>query len=564
MTSVKSKLASIAKSALAGAAISVLAAPTAMAQPDKTQLVVGQLQFLTNFHPLIQVNNTKRLVINYSLRPITAFNENVQNNCVLCETLPTVENGLAKIVDLPDGKKGMKVTLTLKEGLAWGDGVPITSKDIAFTWKMARDPKIGFTNWNAWTRASELEVVDDRTVVLTIPQILTSYNSWDQILPEHLEGPIYAANPTLDGYVKQSLYNTQPTNPGLWNGSFLLTDYQIGTRIVFEPNPNWVGETKPRLQRIVLSYRDNSSALLQNLLAGAVDAVPVSPGGISFSQMLDLKAQKPDAFTYHMAYGTNLERIVVNFDNPILKSQPVRQALLYGIDRQAISDELFGGLQPVANGPLSDDNALYNKNIPTYSYNPDKAKELLAQAGWKPGSDGICVNDKGERLSFELVSTAGNQTREQISQVVQSQLRDVCVEITNKFVPLQEFNGELIRKRKFKDLLMSSVDFSPSVSPRLTFGSDAIPKPENNNVGSNFSGYMNPAMDNVIAELEVTLDPTAAKAKWDEVQKIAAEDLPVLPLYFYPRAYVTVPDLVNFRQGTLDPLQIWSEEWERK
>lgn len=392
MTSVGKRLKAFVTAALATAALAPLCAAPAMAQA-KDQLVVGQLQFLTNFHPLVQVNNTKRLVINYALRPITAFDENVVNNCILCETLPTIENGLAKIVDLPDGKKGMKVTLKLRQGLAWGDGVPVTSKDIQFTWKMAQDPKIGFSNYNSWTRASEVEVVDDRTVTLTLPRVMSSYNSWDQVIPEHLEGPVYAANPTLDAYVKQSLYNTQPTNPGLWNGSFLLSDYQIGTRIVFTPNPKWPGE-KPHLHRIVLSYRDNSSALLQNLLAGSVEAVPVSPGGISFSQMLDLKNQQPDKFTYHLAYGTNVERIAVNFDNPILKEKSVRQAILYAIDRQAISDELFGGLQPVANGIVSTENAYYNKDMTLYSYDAVKSKELLESAGWKPGSDGICVNDK--------------------------------------------------------------------------------------------------------------------------------------------------------------------------
>ncbi|EUB99449.1 ABC-type transporter, periplasmic subunit [Rhizobium sp. CF080] len=563
MTSLRYNMARLAKVALAGAAIAVAGASGAMAQANKTQLVVGQLQFLTNFHPLIQVNNTKRLVVNYSLRPMTAFDQNVVNQCILCETLPTIENGLAKIVDLPDGKKGMTVTLKLKKGLSWGDGKPVTSKDIEFTWKMARDPKIGFSNYNSWDRASELQVVDESTVTLTLPQILSSYNSWDQVIPEHLEGPVYAANPTLDTYVKQSLYNTQPTNPGLWNGSYLLSDYQIGTRIVFTPNPKWVG-AKPHLQRIVLSYRDNSSSLLQNLLAGSVDAVPVSPGGISFSQMLDLRGQQPTKFKYYIDYGTNVERIAMNFDNPILKDKSVRQALLYAIDRQAISDELFGGLQPVANGILSDENSYYNKNMTIYKYDPTKAKDLLAKAGWKPGPGGICVNDKGERLSLELVSTAGNQTREQIAQVLQSQMKEVCIEIKNNFVPLQEFNGDMARKRKFKALIMSSIDFSPSVSPRIALGSDAVPKADNNFVGNNFSAYSSPAMDKAISELEVALDPKTTKEKWAEVQKIFSEDLPMLPLYFYPRAYVAVPDLVNFRQGTLDPLQIWAEEWERK
>lgn len=535
----------------------------ALAQPDKSELVIGQLQFLTNFHPLIQVNNTKRLVINYSLRPITAFDENVENQCVLCETLPTVENGLAKIIDLPDGKKGMTVRLILKKGLLWGDGVPVTSKDIAFTWKMATDPKMGFSNYNGWDRASALTVVDDRTVDLTLKSVISSYNSWDQIIPEHLEGPVYAANPTLGQYVKKSLYNTQPTNPGLWNGAYLLSDYQIGTRIIFKANPNWTGE-KPHIPTIILSYRDNSPALLQNLLAGAVDAVPVSPGGISASQMLDLKNQQGDRFTYHLAYGTNLERIAVNFDNPFLKDKRVRQALLYAIDRKAISDVLFGGLQPVAHGILSDQNTLYNKDIEQYAYNPDKARELLAAAGWKPGSDGYCVNDAGQRLTLEMVTTAGNQARQQIAQVVQSEMRQVCVDLRNVFVPLQQFNGDMARKRLFTGLMMSSIDFSPSVSPRIVFGSGAIPKPSNGRTGNNFSGYSSAAMDQAISGVESALDTQTRKQKWGEVQKIFADDLPMLPLYFYPRAYVSVPDLVHFRQGTLDPLQIWAEEWERK
>ena len=557
------RIGMLLRTAFLGAMVATSAGPAAMAQPNKDELVVGQLQFLTNFHPLVQVNNTKRLVINYALRPMTAFDENVQNQCVLCETLPTVQNGLAKIVDLPDGKKGMTVTLTLKRDLLWGDGVPVTSKDIAFTWKMASDPKIGFSNYNGWNRASALKIIDDHTVELTLPAVISSYNSWDQILPEHLEGPIYAANPTLNQYVKQSLYNTHPTNPGLWNGAYLLSDYQIGTRIIFRANPKWIGP-KPHIATIVLSYRDNSSALLQNLLAGAVDAVPVSPGGISISQMIDLRTQQRDRFTYHLAYGTNLERIAVNFDNPLLQEKKVRQALLYAIDRKAMSDVLFGGLQPVAHGILSDENAYYDKDIPTYDYNPARARELLAEAGWKPASDGICIDDQGRRLTLELVTTAGNQTRQEIAQVIQSEMLDVCVDLRNIFVPLQQFNGDMARKRQFTGLMMSSIDFSPSVSPRIALGSNAIPKPDNGRVGNNFSGYASPDMDKAIGGLESALDPDTTKQRWADVQRIFSDDLPMLPLYFYPRAYVSVPDLAHFRQGTLDPLQIWAEEWERK
>ncbi len=533
------------------------------AQPDKSQLVIGQLQFLTNFHPLIQVNNTKRLVMGYGLRPITAYDDNIVNQCILCEELPTLENGLAVLMDNPDGTRGMRVTFTLKEGLAWGDGTPLTTKDVVFTHRMGTDTRIGFSNYNPWNRASAVEVVDDRTFVLVLPQALSSFASWDQLLPAHLEEPIYTANPEGDAYTKQSLYNTNPTHPGLWNGAFMLTDYQIGTRLIWEHNPHWPGAT-PGLERVVLSYRDNSSALMQNLLSGEIDAVPVSPGGISFSQMLDIRKQNPDKFTYHIADGTNLERVAMNLDNPILADVKVRQALLLAIDREAITEALFDGQQFVANGLVSTTSPFYNAGMETYEFDLDKAKALLAEAGWTPGPGGVCTNAAGQRLTLELGTTAGNQTREQIAQVLQSQLAEACFDIGLKFVPLQEYNGEMARKRQFTGLIMSSIDFSPSTSPRIAIGSNRIPTEGNNFTGNNFSGYASDRMDAALDKFDAALSAEETKAAWAEIQAIFAEDLPMLPLYFYTRSYVAVPDLKNFRQSTYDPLGIWAEEWVRE
>ena len=540
----------------------LLAAPV-HAQSDKSQLIVGQLQFLTNFHPLIQVNNTKRLQINYGLHPLTAFDWHAENQCILCEELPTLENGLAEIVDNADGTTGMHVKFTLKEGLAWGDGEPVTSKDVAFTLKMANDPAIGFSEFNPWTRANDIEIVDDRTFILILPEITPSFNSWDQLLPEHLEGPIYEANPTSERYVKQTLYNTDPTNPGLWNAPYLLSEYRIGTRLTWTPNPHWQGD-KPALERVTLTFRDNASALMQNLLAGEIDAVPVSPGGISFSQMLDVRKQRGDQLSYPFMSGTNLERIAVNLDNPLLADLNVRKALLMGIDREAITEVLFDGQQQVAYGLLADGNAFFNPDIPRYDHDPDAVKALLEESGWTPGPDGICVNKDGDRLAFDLATTAGNQTREQIALVIQDQLSQLCIQITPTFVPLQEYNGELSRKRQFQGLIMSSIRFSPSTSPRIALGSDRIPTAENSWVGNNFSGYSSSEMDAALDDLQAALSADAQKEVWHDIQQIFADDLPMLPLYFYSEAYVTKPDLKEFNVNTFDPLMIWAKDWYRE
>ena len=544
----------------AAMAAAMLSVPTTFAQGDDEQLVVGALQFLKNFHPLIQVNNTKRNLIALSLRPITAFDPEGNNTCVLCEEIPTLENGLAKIVDKADGSRGMEVTFKIREGASWGDGTPVTTDDVLFTFEVANDPAIGFSNYNPWDRASEIIAVDERTFVIHLPGVLQSYNAWDQVLPAHLERPIYEANRDLESYVRQTLYNREPTNPGLWNGSHVLTEYQIGSRIVFTPNPHWPGTT-PDIERIALSYRDNNSALMQNMLAGEIELVPVSPGGISFSQMLDLRGQHPYRFNYVVEAGNNLERIALNLDNPILADLAVRKALLQGIDREAITQTLFNGLQPVAHSLQGTVSPYFTESVPKYAYDPDAARQLLADAGWTPGPDGVCVNANGDRLSFEFVTTAGNATREQIALVIQSQLREICVETNNVFAGLPEYNGDYARRRKFTGMIMSSIEFSLGSSPRIALGSDAIPSEANSFVGNNFSGYASERMDAVISELESSLETEKLNAHWAEVQQIFSEELPMLPLYFYTTAWVAPLNLGGFKASPYDPEMTWAETW---
>ncbi len=217
----------------------------------------------------------------------------------------------------------------------------------------------------------------------------------------------------------------------------------------------------------------------------------------------------------------------------------------------------------MANGLLSQSSPFFNPDMTTYSYDPDAAKALLAEDGWTPGSDGICTNDDGDRLAFDLATTAGNQTREQIALVIQSQLEQICIAVTPKFVSLQTYNGELSRRREFTGMIMSSIRFSPSTSPAIALATDKIPNAENNFVGNNFSGYSNPDMDAALEEFQQALDQDGQKAAWQKIQAKFAADLPMLPLYFYTEAYVTVPDLKGFRLDTYDPLMIWANDWYR-
>ena len=148
--------------------------------------------------------------------------------------------------------------------------------------------------------------------------------------------------------------------------------------------------------------------------------------------------------------------------------------------------------------------------------------------------------------------------------LIQNQMKQICVEIVNRFVPLQEFNGNLARRRQFTGLMLSSIDFSPSTSPRIALGSNAIPTAQNKFVGTNFSAYGSAEMDAALDKFDQSLTPEAMQAAWNEIQLQFSDDLPMLPVYFYARAYVTSPDLRQFRHSTYDPLMIWANEWTRR
>jgi peptide/nickel transport system substrate-binding protein len=260
--------------------------------------------------------------------------------------------------------------------------------------------------------------------------------------------------------------------------------------------------------------------------------------------------------------GLIYEHLDLNLANPILQDPRVRQALILALDRAAISEQLFAGRQPVADASVSPLDWVHSEDIPTYPFDPERAATLLDEAGWTPGPDGVRVNAAGERLSLELMTTAGNRSRELVQQVLQSQWRDAGIDVRIRNEPARVFFGETVTKRKFTGAAMFAWLSSPESVPRTTLYSDQIPSPENGWGGQNYTGYQSAEMDELIDAIEVELDRDKRKALWQRLQALYAEDLPVIPLYWRANAYVLPKWLEGVRptghQGTST---LWVEEW---
>ncbi len=549
-------LRSLALAAACG--IALFGSPAAQAKDD---LVIGISQFPSSMHPYLDPELVKTYIEAFTQHPITAFDKDWKNSCLMCSQLPTLDNGLVKLEDRPGGGRGMAVTIKLKPGLKWADGEPMTARDIAFTAKVGHDPNSGFADTRLWGRVASVDVVDDLTAVMHLDEVTSLFDRVKFILPEHIEGPVYAKATTPGDYIKTNTYNRAPTTPGLWNGPWMVSDYKSGSMVVLTQNPYWTGD-KPYFKRIVIRDIDNTAALQANLLSGDIDMTPGESIGLTIDQVIELQRQQPDRFAYIFKPSLTFDEIAVQLDSPILGDKRVRQALLLSIDRKTMDDKLFGDRLPIANSwvnPLEPD---YTKDTATYPFDPARAKALLADAGWKPGADGICVNPKGERLSFEFSVSSGIRLRELQQSVMQSQWKSNCIEATVKNEPFRTLFGETMKHRKFTGLVLYSWISAVGEPPRQTLASDHIPTAANNYAGSNFPGFNNPRFDELVKVVETELDESKRNVAFAEMQKIVAEDLPMLPLYFRADAHAVPKWLKGYEPtGHSDMGALWAEKW---
>jgi peptide/nickel transport system substrate-binding protein len=523
----------------------------------KDELVLAMNQAPGTMNPLISSTLARSLVANMTARPLTANDPSWKVVCLVCTQLPTIENGHARVVDLPEGKKGMEIDFELKP-MTWGDGVPLTATDYAFTIEVGKNPVSGVASAEFYKRLLKFEVKDDRHFTATMDRVTFDYNEWAFVpLPAHIEKPIFDANPAE--YRTRTAFDTDPTNKGLYFGPYRMTEVVPGNRLTLEVNPTWTGE-KPHFKRIVFKIIESTAALEANLLSGNVDYV-LGELGMTLDQALAFEKRHKDKYTVVYKPALTYEHIDMKLENPLLGDARVRQAILMAIDRQAISEKLFEGKQPVADSGISPLDPMYDAGGRKYGYDPAAARKLLDDAGFKEIKNGVRQNAKGERFSIEITTTAGNRIREQVAQVIQSQLRNVGIELRIKADPPRIFSEQLNR-RAFTGLAMYAWVSSPGGVPHSTLYSTEIPTEKNGWSGQNYPGYASSDMDNAIDQAERELDESKRRVFFADIQRIHARDLPVLPLFFRVDPFVFPKQLKGVTPtGTLNSSTLWVEQW---
>jgi len=563
MPAVRSYRIARALAALLAALAAAAAAPApAQAQGGGGTLTIGISQFPSTLNPNIEASVAKAYVLGMARRPFTTYDPDWALVCMLCTELPTLANGGAVLEETPEGGEGIAVTYTIHPEAAWGDGTPVTVDDVQFTWEVGRHPLSSFDNTELYRSIHAVERIDERTFTLHFDRVTYDYNAINdlRILPAHLERPVFERDPRE--YPNRTLFNADPTNSGLYYGPYRIVEVESGAHVVLEPNPTWFGDP-PHFDRIVVRTIENTAALEANLLSGAVDMI-AGELGLTLDQALSFQDRHGDAYTILFQPGLIYEHIDLNLDNPLLRDRRVRQALLHAIDRETMTARLFRDRQPVAHGPVAPLDRVYAAHLPHYAYDPDRAVALLEAAGFTELSGGVRSDGEGRALRFELMTTAGNRSRELVQQVLQAQWREIGVDATIRNEPARVFFGGTVSQRRFSAMAMFAWVAAPENVPRTTLHSESIPTPENNWSGQNYTGFANAAMDVLIEAAETELDRGRRHELWRWIQRIYAEELPALPLYYRANAYILPPWLegvvpTGHQYGT----SLWVEHWRR-
>ena len=327
---------------------------------------------------------------------------------VLVTELPSLENGGISA----DGKT---ITMHLRKDIIWSDGKPMTSADFRFTYEMYINPKNAVATTYPYNKIASLDTPDDRTVVMNFTEPFAPWLSfWKGILPEHVLKSVFEAEGTLD----KAAWNKAPT---VGAGPFVFSEWQTGSYIRLVRNDKFWGK-KAGLDQIFIRIVPDDASQVAALKAGDGDIGIF----IAYPDVPPLEQAGVKIITVNSGYSEGWYFNLGAKGHPALKDVRVRQALAYGIDFGKISkDLLLGKTQPGAS--LWDKMPYVDPSLKPYPYDQAKAKQLLDEAGWKVGADGVRENN-GVKLELRYGSTT-KDVRQSTQAIIQQMLAGIGVKV---------------------------------------------------------------------------------------------------------------------------------------
>lgn len=504
---------------MGAAAIAVTGLATTPVYAEGGTLVIGSTQSPRHLNGSVQSGVATAVPSTQLFASPLRYDENWDPQPYLAESWEVSEDGLS-------------VTLNLVKNATFHDGKPVTSEDVAFS---IMNTKENHPFKSMFAPVETIETPDAHTAVIKLskphPALLLALSpALAPVLPKHVYG---------DGQDPKS----HPANSApVGSGPFMFSEFKPGEVIVLKKNPNFFIDGRPKLDEIIIRIIKDTSSLVIAMENGEVDLFPFMTGSQDINRL-----KKVDSLTVtdegYAAVGP-VNWLAFNTKSDKLKDVKVRQAIAYAVDRDFITKALHRGVSAPQRGPIVESSPFFDDSIPAYDVDLDKAKALMAEAGFGDGMD----------LTVDYIP-GPNEQQKNIAEYLKSQLKKIGINIEVRAAPDFPTWAGRVGGHDFElsmDIVFNWGD--PVIGVHRTYLCSNIRKGV---IWSNTQQYCNESVDAILEKAAVELDTDKRKALYAEFQQAVAGDLPVYWINTMPYHSAYKNSLVNPPKGiwgTMHPM----------
>lgn len=563
---------------IAVAAISVSCSSGDGKKKDRQTVVIHSLSEPEGLNPFTSSDaQASQIKLNIFQRLLHYDYETMELVPVLAQSRPEIKN---------EGN-GISLTFTIRPEARWDNGEPVTPADVIFSLKAVLNPKV-----NSDAVRPYFDFVDDiilyeeepskfTVVTKEVYMLAEDVFGYDlTILPEYIfdskkilrnysvkdftnQSEAFVNDPKIKEFADEFNSENYTRNPKNVNGSgaFKLAQWQTQQRVILERKENWWGDQLKgenqffdiNSKKLVYEVINDFNTALTALKAGKLDVMYVTP--VKDYVDLDQSPKFKENFVKSEPEMLAFQYIGLNVRDKILSDKKIRQAIAYLTDVDQINEKILYGKGKRIVGPiLPQFKDAYASDIPLYTYDPEKAKKLLAEAGWKD-TDGDGVLDKvidGQKTPLKLIYTynQGNSMRETVGLMLQNWLKQAGIGLEIRTLEWGKYLGDL-KQQKIQIFYGSWITDPRADDPKQIWHT------ESRNGGSNYTGFGNSQTDALIAQIRKELDPVKRNALYHKWQAILHEEVPYV--FLNNQAFRNV---INNRFENINPSSVYPGYYE--
>ncbi|MEC0323199.1 peptide-binding protein [Bacillus subtilis] len=474
-------------------------------------LVVGSIGEPTLFNSLYSTDDASTDIENMLYSFLTKTDEKLNVKLSLAESIKELDGGLAYDVKI-------------KKGVKFHDGKELTADDVVFTYSVPLSKDYKGERGSTYEMLKSVEKKGDYEVLFKLKykdgNFYNNALNSTAILPKHILGNVPIAD------LEENEFNRKKP---IGSGPFKFKEWKQGQYIKLEANDDYF-EGRPYLDTVTYKVIPDANAAVAQLQAGDINFFNVPATDYKTAEKFNNLKIVTDLALSYVYIGWNEK-------NELFKDKKVRQALTTALDRESIVSQVLDGDGEVAYIPESPLSWNYPKDIdvPKFEYNEKKAKQMLAEAGWKDtNGDGILDKD-GKKFSFTLKTNQGNKVREDIAVVVQEQLKKIGIEVKTQIVEWSALVEQMNPPNWDFDAMVMGWSLSTFPDQYDIFHSSQIKK------GLNYVWYKNAEADKLMKDAKSISDRKQYSKEYEQIYQKIAEDQPYTFLY-YPNNHMAMPE----------------------